>query len=103
MSQRDDVVQALRVLTDADAHQLWREGTETWPGMTDAVHWLIDDTWLDRRPPTDLVPMIFRSEGEATAVGAVSGALLRVLDDLDARFGQSDYSDRRDHRPPRLG
>ena len=46
--RREDVLQALRALGDRDYQdQHWRSG-KGWPDLTVAVHWLIDDTFIDQ-------------------------------------------------------
>lgn len=46
--RRKDVLESLRALGDRDYQgQHWRSG-EGWPDLTAAVHWLIDDTFIDQ-------------------------------------------------------
>jgi hypothetical protein len=79
---RLNVVEALRALCDSELHERhWRRG-EGWPDLDAAVHWLIDDTWMDQRPPRTMIPALFRSEREADIVQTAVDALLAVVDDL---------------------
>lgn len=47
-------------------------------GLTDAVHWVVDDTWWDRRDPRADIGTVLASEAEADAARAVVVALLDV-------------------------
>ncbi|MEV5740226.1 hypothetical protein AB0L30_09230 [Microbispora rosea] len=80
--QREDVLNALQALGDRDYQERhWRSGHE-WPNLTAAVHWLIDDTFIDQAGARALIPQLFRDEQEADRVQLVVDALLRVLNDL---------------------
>ena len=49
-----------------------------WPDLTNAVHWVLDDTSWDSQDPADSVGLILRDEGEAAAVRAVVTRIVRV-------------------------
>src|ERR671910_1046801 len=82
---RIDVIAALEVLTDRRVHARWEASEGTTPSLDDAVHWLIDDTWLDRRRATSTGPRpdLFLSADEAETVQAAVDA----LDELIAELG----------------
>jgi hypothetical protein len=78
--QRADVIEALRALSDDNLRQSWSRGESIAPSLTDAVHWLVDDTWLDTRPASSLIPEVFVDHAEAGAIDRAVKALLVVLD-----------------------
>ncbi|WP_169950999.1 SCO4402 family protein [Microbispora sp. H11081] len=91
--QREDVLNALRALGDRDyQEQHWRSG-QGWPDLIAAVHWLIDDTFIDQAGVRALIPQLFRDEQEADRVQLVVDALLRVLDDLGPTAPDPAYLD----------
>ncbi len=51
-----------------------------WPDLTNAVHWVVDDTGWDHHDPADSVGLILRDEIEATALRAVVELVVRVSD-----------------------
>lgn len=61
------------------------------PSLTDAVHWLIDDTWLDTKSSAEQVGRLFVDTAEAAAVDAAVSALLVVLDALGPVRPDSEY------------
>ena len=77
--RRLDVIAALDRLATISGVNL-----SEWPDLTNAVHWLIDDTWWDHHPPEEAIGLILRDQAEATAVGLVVTALSSVLDDVTA-------------------
>lgn len=92
--RRDDILSALTVLatiTPATLHH--------WPGLTEAIHWLIDDTGWDRYyengqeifNPDLAIGDILRDRSEVTAIGAVLAPLLDVLGDLGPRRADTEY------------
>ncbi|WP_143591748.1 SCO4402 family protein [Thermoactinospora rubra] len=90
---RAEVLDALRVLGDRGYQERhWRNGGG-WPDLTNAVHWLIDDPFLDHRPARFWIPDVFWDEREADAVQAAADALLLVLDDLGPHEPDSAYLD----------
>ena len=90
-SQRADVIEALRVLSDSDHQARWLRGEATSPSLTDAVHWLVDDTWLDTKSAIALVPDVFADAEEAAAVDAAVTALIIVLDALGPMQPDREY------------
>jgi len=90
-SSRAALIDALDLLSDRTLHSKWRSGEQTWPGLTEAVHWLIDDTWLDKRPAASLVPEVLTDSAEAAAVEAAVSSLLVVLDDLGSTCPDGQY------------
>ena len=79
-SQRADVKEALRLLADPvpaldDGHDV------RWPNLTDAIHWLIDDTgWDESKPGLDVGRRILRTTEEATVVSDLVAAVMIVHD-----------------------
>lgn len=91
--QREDVLNALQALGDRDyQEQHWRLGHGC-PDLTAAVHWLIDDTFIDQAGARALIPQLIRDEQEADRVQLVVDALLRVLDDLGPTAPDHAYLD----------
>ncbi|MFI6482562.1 hypothetical protein ACIBH1_31830 [Nonomuraea sp. NPDC050663] len=78
---RGNVLEALRALSDDTLHELWRR-RQGWPDLDSAVHWLIDDTFMDVGSAREMVPELFRSEREADTVQAAVDALIAVVDAL---------------------
>lgn len=74
---RADIVVALDLLVT-----LTPETTERWPGLTEAVHWLVDDIFWDERDVAESIGWTLRDEQEVAAIGAVLVPLLAVLDAL---------------------
>ena len=54
------------------------------PHFDNAIHWLIDDTWLDETPTSRAIDnaYLFRTDAEAIAVQAVVDHMLRMIGDL---------------------
>ncbi|MFI7452203.1 hypothetical protein ACIBQX_32230 [Nonomuraea sp. NPDC049714] len=93
--RREDVLEALRALGDRDYQdQHWRSG-KGWPDLTSAVHWLIDDTFIDQHGARALIPHLFLDQREADLVQVVADALLLVLDDLGPTAPDNAYLDHR--------
>ncbi|NUW45953.1 SCO4402 family protein [Nonomuraea rhodomycinica] len=91
--RREDVLEALRALGDREYQdQHWRSG-KGWPDLTAAVHWLIDDTFIDMNGARSLIPRLFLDEREADLVQMVVDALLRVLDALGPTAPDDAYLD----------
>lgn len=77
--QRLDILTALDTLA-ADPLDLVLGADPRWPSVTDAVHWLVDDTWWDHYDPIESVGTLLRSEEEAAAVRRVVAAIVAVAD-----------------------
>ncbi|MEV1178613.1 hypothetical protein [Nonomuraea sp. NPDC049784] len=91
--RRKDVLEALRALSDRDYQdQHWRSGKGR-PDFTAAVHWLIDDTFIDQHGARALISHLFFDQQEADLVQMVVDALLRVLDDLGPTAPDNAYLD----------
>ncbi|MEV4399577.1 hypothetical protein [Nonomuraea sp. NPDC049607] len=91
--RRKDVLESLRALSDRDYQdQHWRSGKGR-PDLTAAVHWLIDDTFIDQHGARALIPHLFFDQREADLVQTVVGALLHVLDDLGPTAPDNAYLD----------
>jgi hypothetical protein len=52
------------------------------PDLTGAIHWLVDDTWWDRRSPGDDIGRLLRTDREVAAIQITLEALLPVLEEL---------------------
>jgi len=91
--QRQDVLEALRALGDLDYQdQYWRSGKGC-PDLTAAVHWLIDDTFIDQQGARALIPHLFLDQREADLVQTAVDALLYVLDALGPVAPDNAYLD----------
>jgi hypothetical protein len=79
-TQRGDVREAL-ILLSSGVPELTSEGRDgRWPSLTEAIHWLIDDTGWDLRDPNDDIPRILRTREEAAAVEALVRSIMNVHD-----------------------
>jgi hypothetical protein len=79
-SQRLDVLEALDFLSTS-VPPLGADGRDhRWPNLTEAVHWLIDDTGWDTRDPAEDVGRILQSGTEADAIRDVVAAVMGVHD-----------------------
>jgi len=93
--RRLDVLAALDCLAAASP-ELGSSGMDQrWPDLTNAVHWLIDDTWWDHTDPSGDVGTILASEAEADAVRSVVAVLLQVAERQGADGSDSAWF--RDH------
>ncbi|MEV4111949.1 hypothetical protein [Nonomuraea sp. NPDC049695] len=91
--RRQDVLEALRALGDRDYQdQHWRSGKGL-PDLTAAVHWLIDDSFIDQHGARALIPHLFIDQREADLVQMVVDAVLRLLDDLGPTAPDNAYLD----------
>ncbi|WP_199725726.1 hypothetical protein [Nocardiopsis sp. Huas11] len=68
--RRQDVLNALDVLA-AEVHRAESDRNQTTPTLTDAVHWLIDDTFWDVRDPAEDIGALLLDEHEANAIRSV--------------------------------
>lgn len=76
--RRKDVLHALELLA-ADIPELDETGNDTsWPNLTAAVHWLVDDTWWDLHDPAGSIGTILHDDAEAGAIRAVVAAVVTV-------------------------
>ena len=75
--RRQDIIEALRVFAAPDA-----AASARYPSLTDAVHWLIDDTWWDQRDPAGDIGLLLNDVAEAQAIKDVLEPALSVLRDL---------------------
>ncbi len=88
---RGDVVAALELFAELD-----REAVEQRIGaLTNAVHWLVDDTFWDMRDPSEDIGYRLRDHREVAAIKAVLGPLLLVLGELGPVAPDVDYLDHR--------
>ncbi|MGC4893878.1 SCO4402 family protein [Micromonospora sp. DT31] len=84
--RRADVVAALSVLAALRPH-----ARTSWPGLTEAVHWLVDDTFWDQRSPVADIGTILGDADEADAITATLEPLSAVLDELGPTAADDDY------------
>lgn len=82
--RRSDLLDALACLAEEPPPLSATRADPRWPGLTNAIHWLVDDTWWDRRDPSADIGLILRDDAEAGAIRAVLGPLLDVADRLTA-------------------
>ncbi|MEU6073881.1 hypothetical protein [Micromonospora sp. NPDC047074] len=61
-------------------------------GLTEAVHWLIDDTFWDQRHPRHDIGTILASTSEADAIAATLEPLIAILDELGPTAPASTWS-----------
>ncbi|MEW2331817.1 hypothetical protein AB0880_28940 [Micromonospora chersina] len=84
--RRTDIINALSILAALHSHE-----TTSWPGLTEAVHWLIDDTFWDRHHPCNDIGTILASTDEADAITATLEPLSAILDELGPTAADDDY------------
>lgn len=84
--RRCDVIEALRVLATATPETL-----RCWPGLTEAVHWLIDDTCWDFLSPAEVIGQILVDHHEVDKINAVLGPFLAVIDEVEPSSDDDDY------------
>ncbi|MFD0202931.1 MULTISPECIES: SCO4402 family protein [Saccharothrix] len=88
---RGDVTDALKLFAELD-----REAVEQRVGdLTNAVHWLVDDTFWDMRDASEDIGYRLRDHQEVAAIKAVLDPLLVVLDELGPVAPDVDYLDHR--------
>ncbi len=76
--RRADVISGLDTLASAPPVLQAGQSDPRWPDLTNAVHWVVDDTWWDSHDPADSVGLILRDDIEAAAVRAVVTLVVRV-------------------------
>jgi hypothetical protein len=81
--RRQDILNALDSLAAEPPPTLRGNADPRWPDLTNAVHWLIDDTWWDKFDPMQSIGTLLRNEAEARAVAAV----VKAIDEVSARQG----------------
>ncbi|WP_374454255.1 hypothetical protein [Nocardioides sp.] len=69
--RREDVLNALDILASPNP-------SAEWPTLTEAVHWLVDDTFWDVRDPKEDIAALLIDEHEAAAVRSVVRAVVAV-------------------------
>jgi len=88
---RMDVIDALEALA-----RLPTADPSPRPDLTNAVHWLVDDTWWDLRPPAEHIGFILQDQQEATAIEATIKPVIAVLDELGPGCSDAACFDHRD-------
>lgn len=63
----------------------------SWPGLTEAVDWLVNDTFWDQRSPADAIGTILVNVDEADAIAATLRPLLAIIDELEPTGSDDDY------------
>lgn len=86
--RRLDVIESLKVLA-SDVSRLDSGRDTRWPDLTNAVHWLVDDTVWDHYDPAESIGVLLRSEAEAAAIRLVVASVVIVSETVGA-----DISDR---------
>ncbi|WP_433388496.1 SCO4402 family protein [Micromonospora sp. KLBMP9576] len=84
--RRSDIINALSILATLQPH-----GVRSWPGLTEAVHWLVDDTFWDDRHPRDDIGTVLADTSGAEAVSATLEPLLAILDELGPTAPDEHY------------
>ncbi|MEU4366689.1 SCO4402 family protein [Micromonospora chersina] len=84
--RRADIITALSILASLRPHT-----PTSWPGLTEAVHWLVDDTFWDQRSPHNDVGTILGDANEADAITATLDPLSAILDELGPTAADDDY------------
>ncbi|MEU2612825.1 hypothetical protein ABZ570_14785 [Micromonospora sp. NPDC007271] len=84
--RRADIINALSILATLRPHE-----PTPWPGLTEAVHWLIDDTFWDQHHPRHDIGTILVSTNEANAITTTLEPLTAILDELGPTAPDDDY------------
>ena len=92
--RRGDVEAALETLAAEPPALARRQRDPRFPGVDDAVHWLVDDTFWDHHDPSGHIGLILRNVQEAAAIRAVVDPLVALCNHL----GNAD--DRKYFRDP---
>lgn len=79
-SRRQEILDALDVLAAQPPELADAEHDRRWPGVTEAVHWLVDDTAWDLDGPARSIGYILRDEKEAELISVVVQAIVRISD-----------------------
>ena len=76
--RRQDVLAALDVLA-AEPPTLDEHGNDPrWPDLTNAVHWLVDDTFWDMTSPAESIGTMLRDAREVVPIQRVVDAVVTV-------------------------
>jgi hypothetical protein len=76
--RRADVLAGLETLA-AEPPGLREDGSDPRiPGLTNAVHWVVDDTGWDNRAPAEFIGTVLVDEAEASAVARVVREIVTV-------------------------
>lgn len=76
--RREDVLTALECLAAEPPGLSGSERDPRWPDVTNAIHWIIDDTSWDRSDPSASIGWTLHNEGEASAMRRVVESVLAV-------------------------
>jgi hypothetical protein len=76
------VIQALALLASGPPTNAPKGFDDRWPDLTNAIHWLVDDTWWDQHDPAESLGDLLRDDTEVEAINAVLVPLLEVLNRL---------------------
>lgn len=93
------MIAALEVLASDPPLLAAGEDDPRWPDLTNAVHWLVDDTWWDHRDPIGSVGLILENELEAGRARDLVELVVSVADRQGpsspdaAWFGDALWSD----------
>jgi len=99
--RRGDVLNGLDTLAEEPPRLAGDEPDPRWPDVTNAIHWVLDDTWWDQRDPREDIGDLLRDEREAEAVERVVRAIVTVAGRQAGRsdahwFGDPDWPRVRD-------
>lgn len=84
--RRLDIIAALNVLAAPDP-----AAPRRYPNLTDAIHWLIDDTWWDKHDPARDIGKLLIDTAEAQAIHNVLEPLKEILHDLGPVAPDKEY------------
>jgi hypothetical protein len=76
--RRTDVLNALELMSAGPPLLASDDSDNRWPNLTNAVHWLVDDTTWDINDPSESVGLILLNEHEADAVRETVSAVVEV-------------------------
>lgn len=74
-NRREDLLNALDILA---ADPVVSAQQAAWPGLTEAVHWLVDDTFWDMRDPAEDIGELLVDDHEAASVREVVRRVVAV-------------------------
>jgi hypothetical protein len=90
---REDVLIGLETLAAKPPQLEKRERDPRWPDLTNAVHWVVDDTFWDFRDPADHIGTVLVDEEEAAALRLVVAAVVAVSERQVNNDDRSWFSD----------
>jgi len=65
---------------------------QRWPDLTNAIHWVVDDTWWDYTDPAESVGELLVNEAEAQALAEVVALVVAVGEAVGAEASDAAWA-----------